>query len=371
MTTPFSYPFVTTPFRYTQPPPPRSATGRTAEVYAQLSEDFGIDDAVTFVVLSSAPELLAATWALMRESLLAGDGSRTGKELAALGVSRANRCPFCVDAHTVLLHATGDHALAERLARGGTPDKEVQARMLAWGEATRVPGHPDLTPLPFFARHTAAYVGTALSFHFINRIVSALLTENLLPGNAQRFRPVRSLAGRSLAKTLRRRLTPGTSLALLDGDPGPGPSWAAGTTVGPGLRGTADGRHGGWRPADRGRPGPRTKRRRGVGRHASAVGVGRPAGPEEQARGTAGDTGRAGSVPDHRRGCGGVEAAAVHGPLSGPARRVRRVRRRGPHRAGNAPRCPDFARGHGPSRVSPCHHTGTERVCTTAPQAGM
>lgn len=233
MTTPFSYPFVTTPFRYTQPPPPRSATGRTAEVYRQLSEDFGIDGAVTFVVLSSAPELLAATWALMRESLLAGDGSRTGKELAALGVSRANRCPFCVDAHTVLLHATGNHALAERLARGGTPEKDVQARMVAWGEATRVPGHPDLTPLPFFARHTAAYVGTALSFHFINRIVSALLTENLLPGNAQRFRPVRSLAGRSLAKTLRRSLTPGTSLALLDGDPGPGPSWAAGTPVAP------------------------------------------------------------------------------------------------------------------------------------------
>ncbi|MCX4904197.1 carboxymuconolactone decarboxylase family protein [Streptomyces sp. NBC_00878] len=233
MTTPFSYPFATTPFRYTEPPPPRSATGRTADVYRQLSEDFGIDGPATFVVLSSAPELLAATWALMRESLLAGEGSRTGKELTALGVSRANRCPFCVDAHTVLLHATGDHALAERLARGETPENEAHARLLAWGEATRVPGSPALAPLPFFAQHTAAYVGTALSFHFINRIVSALLTENLLPGNAQRLRPVRSLVGRSVAKTVRRRLTPGASLALLDGGPGPGPSWAAGTTVGP------------------------------------------------------------------------------------------------------------------------------------------
>ncbi|WP_221356058.1 carboxymuconolactone decarboxylase family protein [Streptomyces beigongshangae] len=226
-------PFTTAPFRHTEPPPPGCATGRTAEVYRQLAEDFGVEGAPTFVVLSSSPGLLAATWALMRESLLAGDGSRTGKELAALGVSRANRCSFCVDAHTVLLHATGDHALAERLARGRAPQKEVQARMLAWGEATRTPGSPDLTPLPFFVRHTAAYVGTALSFHFINRIVSALLTENLLPGNAQRFRPVRSLAGRSVAKTLRRRPVPGTSIALLDGDAGPGPSWAAGTPVGP------------------------------------------------------------------------------------------------------------------------------------------
>ncbi|MFJ2256883.1 carboxymuconolactone decarboxylase family protein [Streptomyces sp. NPDC087844] len=226
-------PFTTAPFRHTEPLPPRSATGRTAQVYRQLAADFGIENAATFVVLSSSPELMAAAWALMRESLLAGDGSRTGKELAAFGVSRANKCPFCVDAHTLLLHATGDHALAERLARGKAPEREIQARMVAWGEATRVPGSPDLTPLPFFVRHTAAYVGTALSFHFINRIVSALLTENLLPGNVQRFRTVRSLVGRSVAKTVRRRLVPGTSLALLDGGAGPGPAWAAGTAVGP------------------------------------------------------------------------------------------------------------------------------------------
>lgn len=222
-----------TPFRYTAPPSPGAATGRVAEVYGQIARDFGIDRPVTFVVLSSAPEILAPAWALMRESLIAGPGTRTGKELAALGASLANKCPFCVDAHTLLLHATGDHALAERLARGKAPEKEVQARMVAWGEATRVPGSPELTPLPFFVRHTAAYVGTALSFHFINRIVSALLTENLLPGNVQRFRTVRSLVGRSVARTVRRRLAPGTSLALLDGDAGPGPAWAAGTTVGP------------------------------------------------------------------------------------------------------------------------------------------
>lgn len=46
-------------FRYTSPPPPQSATGRVAEVYRQLGEDFGIERAATFVVLASAPELLA------------------------------------------------------------------------------------------------------------------------------------------------------------------------------------------------------------------------------------------------------------------------------------------------------------------------
>lgn len=221
-------------FRYTTPPPPKSATGRTAEVYAQLAEDFGIERAVTFVVLSSAPELLTATWALMRESLIAGPGSRTGKELAAFGVSDANRCPFCMDAHTVLLHATGDHALAEAVARGRTPDDNEHARVLAWGGASRTPGAPELTPFPFPLAHAPGYIGTALSFHFINRIVSALLTEKLMPCNLQRFRPVRSWAGRSLSGTLRRRPAPGASLALLDdAAPGPEPDWAQGTPVGP------------------------------------------------------------------------------------------------------------------------------------------
>jgi hypothetical protein len=89
-----------------------------------------------------------------------------------------------------------------------------------------------LAPYPFPVAHAPAYIGTALSFHFINRVVSALLTESLLPGNAQRFRAVRSLAGRSVARTVRRRPAPGAGLELLD-DPGPGPDWARGTTVGP------------------------------------------------------------------------------------------------------------------------------------------
>ncbi|MDL5204669.1 carboxymuconolactone decarboxylase family protein [Streptomyces sp. ALI-76-A] len=222
-----------TPFRHTEPLPPKAATGRVAAVYEQIARDFGIAEPVTFVVLSSAPELLAPAWALMRESLIAGPGSRTGKELAAYGVSRANQCPFCVDAHTVLLHATGDHALAERLARGERPENEDHARVLDWGEHTRVPGGA-LEPYPFPREHAPGYLGTALAFHFINRIVSALLTEQMLPFNAQRFRAVRSVAGRTLARTVRRSALPGEGLALLDRpDPGEAPAWAGDTAVGP------------------------------------------------------------------------------------------------------------------------------------------
>lgn len=215
---------MTGPFRYTSPVPPKSATGVVADVYTQLAADFGIKDATTFVVLSASPPLLTATWALMRESLLAGHASRTGKEVVAAGVSLANRCPFCVHAHTVLLHATGDHRLAETILRGGEPDEPVHRRLLSWGKDMS-------TPQPFPAREAPEYVGTALAFHFINRVVSSLLSEAMLPCGAERYRLVRSTAGRSLARTVRRELRPGDSIPLL-GTAGAPPPWAGDTPVG-------------------------------------------------------------------------------------------------------------------------------------------
>ncbi|MFI7615761.1 carboxymuconolactone decarboxylase family protein [Nonomuraea terrae] len=209
-------------FRHVTPVRARDATGRTARVYAQVADDFGMARMPVFRTLSPAPDVLAATWAVLRESLLAGDAPRSAKEVVALGVSMANRCPFCVDAHTTLLHATGDHRLAEVVAGGGTPDDPFHAALLAWAR--------DGGPAPDPA---AEYLGTALAFHFVNRMVSALLTEDLLPAGLQRSRLVRSAGGRALAGAVRRELPAGASLPLVEGLPARSePAWAAGTPLG-------------------------------------------------------------------------------------------------------------------------------------------
>ncbi|MEV4010788.1 carboxymuconolactone decarboxylase family protein [Nonomuraea angiospora] len=211
-----------TQFRYVTPVQPQAATGRVAQVYAQLADDFGMARMAVFLTLSPAPDVLAATWAMLRESLLAGNAPRTGKEVVALGVSMANRCPFCVAAHTTLLHATGDHRLAETIAAGGTPDDPEHAALLAWATSRRGG-----------ARIGREHIGTALTFHFINRMASALLTENLLPANLQKSRLVRSVGGRVMARTVRRRLLSGASLPLVADLPArPEPAWGAGTSVG-------------------------------------------------------------------------------------------------------------------------------------------
>ncbi|NUT42020.1 MAG: carboxymuconolactone decarboxylase family protein [Thermoactinospora sp.] len=201
-------------FRHITPVEPRDATGLVAEIYSQQARDMGMTRLRPLMPLSHAPDLMAAAWALLRESLVAGTVSRTERELVAIGVSERNRCPFCFDAHTMLLHATGQHRLAEAIARGERPADPRQAALLDG----RGLDEPEL-------------MGTALAFHFVNRMVSTLHSPDVLPGGVQRWRAVRSLAGRAFASTVRRVAPPGDSLKLLTVRPDP-PAWAEDSPVG-------------------------------------------------------------------------------------------------------------------------------------------
>ncbi|MET7709871.1 carboxymuconolactone decarboxylase family protein [Micromonospora sp. NPDC005413] len=213
-------------YRFFTPTPAKLATGLTAEVYQQLRDEF-LGPVPTFQALSAVPEVLAATWALMREALLAGDTSRVDRELVASAVSRANRCQFCVDAHVLLLHALGEPKLAEVIARGGTPSEPRHAELARWAEASRSPRAADWT-----SPYRPEVTGTLLAFHFINRVVSALLDPDLLPGGLQRSPLVRSVGGRLYARAARELKEPGRSLPLLDAGTTASPSWAGDSPVG-------------------------------------------------------------------------------------------------------------------------------------------
>ncbi|MEU4572600.1 carboxymuconolactone decarboxylase family protein [Nonomuraea sp. NPDC023979] len=216
--------------RHIAPVPRKSATGRVAEVYAQSAADFG---QAAFMMLSPAPELHAAAWAVLRESELAGLAPRTDKEVVAVAVSQANRCRFCIDAHTILIHALGEHQLAEDLLDDRVPANPHHAALTAWAKATRTLDPAHLPAPPFPADLAAEYIGTALSTHFINRMFSTLTDEQLLPGNLQRARPVRRVGAMAYTRTVHQQLTRGDSLPLLAGIPmEPRPAWAGDTPIG-------------------------------------------------------------------------------------------------------------------------------------------
>ncbi|HXF62839.1 MAG TPA: hypothetical protein VNK95_14540 [Caldilineaceae bacterium] len=170
--------------RYIKPAP--IGGGRlAAQLYEQIQTDFL---PVPLLLLHTPmPELMAATWSILRESLLASQTgnrrARIRKEVVAATVSKTNECPFCVDAHTFMLHATAEHEAAGAILRGNYEairDPELQA-LAQWALANRT-SHGDSLQAPPFSYHEAPeMVGTAVTFHYLNRMANVFLGDTLLP----------------------------------------------------------------------------------------------------------------------------------------------------------------------------------------------
>jgi AhpD family alkylhydroperoxidase len=161
--------------RYVRPVRPEVATGLVAAVYEQLTRDFQLVAPLTLT--SPLPSLLAASWTLVRETLVTGTVPRLEKELVALGVSKANACPYCVAAHALMLRGGSQAEVAKVVSHG---DVEAIANPRAgavalWALNSRSPDHPAVVAPPFDARSAPEFVGTAVAFHAINRMVDIFL----------------------------------------------------------------------------------------------------------------------------------------------------------------------------------------------------
>src|SRR5262249_8849419 len=212
-----------------------------AAVYTQMRADFG-RVAEPFAVHSPSPALLAGAWSVARETLLVGQVPRGVKESIASAVSAANRCPWCVDVHTTLARAAGYHDAAraddafdtiagfddQQLARLHRADGPRLPALLRWAAATRSPDAEILRTPPFDANEAPEIIGVAVAFHYINRLVSAPLPETLFDGPTWLRGAITRAAAPLLRSALRRRATPGASLALLPEAPLPAEfGWAA------------------------------------------------------------------------------------------------------------------------------------------------
>ncbi len=255
--------------RYVEDVSPARASGVVAEIYEQIRRDFGaVPD--PFRLHSASPRLLGGVWAVCRETLLAGRAPRYLSELVATVVSQLNACPYCVDAHATMLRAGGRSALAGSLLAGGAGDDlDDEARGLAaWAAATRSPGTAVLADPPFDASLAPELVGTAVAFHYINRMVTVLAPGSPFPG-PRAARPLTTQVAPWLFKrALRRPKQAGESLRFLEQAALPEDmGWAKGCppvasafagfmaaiedeareVVGPGARAVLEARVGAWR----------------------------------------------------------------------------------------------------------------------------
>jgi AhpD family alkylhydroperoxidase len=188
--------------------------GLVDQVYAQVVRDFGML-APPITLHAAAPEVMAAAWAMLRETLLVpGLAGRGTKEAVAVAVSAANECPYCVDIHRAALDGLGLR---------GSP----ASPLAAWFAEPR-------GPAPFPPEHAAELIGVAVCFHYLNRMVNVFLVDSPLPPLPPSWAgPARRGAGWVLGRLARTHPAPGRSADLLApavSRPA-GPAWAAGAAA--------------------------------------------------------------------------------------------------------------------------------------------
>jgi AhpD family alkylhydroperoxidase len=183
-----------------------------------------------FAIHLPSPEALAACWAIMREPAVGTTVSRATKEAVAATVSMINECPYCVDVHTTTLYALAESDAGAEIAAGRDVADPDLRRILAWAKATRSPGSPMLVDPPFPAPAAAELVGTALGYHYINRMVSIFLPSSLLPSGALAH-GLKRLIGAGIRRRLLSSPPPGAALQYLPDVEGAGLDefpWATG-----------------------------------------------------------------------------------------------------------------------------------------------
>jgi hypothetical protein len=169
--------------RYVSPVMPGTADGLVATVYAQAEKDFGMV-APPLALHSPAPPLLAASWAMIRETLVvAGRAGRAEKEVVAAAVSAANACPFCIAVHSAAVQGVVPGLGAADVASGNLSPllKEISGWARATGLRSAVSG----------AVHGAAHrpppgnfaelAGVAVTFQYLNRMVNIFLPDSPVP----------------------------------------------------------------------------------------------------------------------------------------------------------------------------------------------
>lgn len=209
--------------RYVSPVMPATAGGLVGRVYAQAEQDFGMV-APPLALHSPAPSLLAAAWAMLRETLVvAGEADRTQKEVVAASVSAANTCPYCVAVHTAAAQEVTPGLDAAGIA-SGTLTSPLLRETAQWARSSAVPGSAAAPPPGNFAE----LAGVAVNFQYLNRMVTIFLPESPLPPMTPKAIGgwVMGMLGSAMTSA---RAVPGASLdALPDAQLPEEFSWAAG-----------------------------------------------------------------------------------------------------------------------------------------------
>jgi AhpD family alkylhydroperoxidase len=153
-----------------------------------------------------------------RETELVGCVPREIKEAVAAAVSNLNACPYCVDAHTIMLDAAGEGRTAEAISSSRydeIPDGKIRL-IVEWASTTCTPKSEAILKPPFSRQEAPEIIGTAVFYHYVNRMVTVLLGSTPLPSNQRWLKgSMKKVAGWMFSDALHRSKTVGDALHFL------------------------------------------------------------------------------------------------------------------------------------------------------------
>jgi hypothetical protein len=111
--------------------------------------------------------------------------------------------------HALKAHDVADALVHDRTDRLPEPSREI----FEWSRAT---AHPSGVDSPFPEQESAEMIGTAVFFHYMNRVATVLLDQTPLPSSRKSLKGLLSrIAGWYFSFAARRQKTAGDSLAFL------------------------------------------------------------------------------------------------------------------------------------------------------------
>ncbi len=161
----------------------KDAQGVVKKINQQTERDFLL--AAPQSISTPSERVHAVRWAALREVFAVKTHvKRATKETLAAVVAQSNTCPFCEDVHGASVSATGDNIVAEAIVNGTWQNlKDEKTKLLIeWGLNTRNSDASIIKNPPFSEIEAPEIIGTALTFHSINRLVNIFLTESPMPG---------------------------------------------------------------------------------------------------------------------------------------------------------------------------------------------
>lgn len=187
----------------------QDAQGIIEQVNLQIDQDLMIVPPNSLSTVSERVHPLR--WAGIREFLaVESHVSRASKEAVAAVISELNQCPYCQDAHEASLTALGDKVIVDDKAKA----------LIEWGKNTRNPRAEIINNPPFDKTAAPEIIGTALTFHSTNRLVSIFNSESFLPGFLEhklfKQKTLNFMANTMMKPFVEKKLTAGAALQFIN-----------------------------------------------------------------------------------------------------------------------------------------------------------